>query len=261
MMKPDYSSISKDFNYYFGRQWRFKEFSPAQTDLRELEYRHLRSYSHAFNDDCSYTDLYEAKDNTKVLRLQVSVPTFDADDRVSNSWRCLYLFPGEKWAGTDGIYAAGGYQLAFAVKVHNLAAFPEELEELVLAPSTCTRKPKEIFEYREESSQITWKCQTDENLSSIAILNLESAKALGSSLKIPDRVDDLPVETIHSYLFDKVNHFREITLPARRAPAGSADKPLLRARVRERDGLSGRPQITQQIIPVFLYEKTRQSVS
>lgn len=101
MMKPDYSSISKDFNYYFGRQWRFKEFSPAQTDLRELEYRHLRSYSHAFNDDCSYTDLYETKDNTKVLRLQVSVPTFDADDRVSNSWRCLYLFPGEKWAGTD----------------------------------------------------------------------------------------------------------------------------------------------------------------
>lgn len=26
MMKPDYSSISKDFNYYFGRQWRFSPY-------------------------------------------------------------------------------------------------------------------------------------------------------------------------------------------------------------------------------------------
>lgn len=44
------SHIINDLNYYFGKQWHFKRFSPARTDdLEEL------------------------------------VPTFDSEDRVSNS--------------------------------------------------------------------------------------------------------------------------------------------------------------------------------
>lgn len=132
----DHSYVSKDFNYYFGRYWRFMHLSPAQTDPTELEYRHLCSYSNAFEDrSIERTDLYETKDGKKVLRLRVSVPTFDADDRVSDSWRCLYLFADKKWAGTDGIYAAGGYQLAFAASVRSLLEFPKELEEIPLTPA------------------------------------------------------------------------------------------------------------------------------
>ena len=176
------SHIINDLNYYFGKQWHFKRCSPARTDdLEEL------------------------------------VPTFDSEDRVSNSWRCLYLFAGKKWAGTDGIYAAGGYQLAFAVRGRGLAAFPRELEELILAPSMCTHKPEEIFQYREEDSKTIWKCQVDQNLSFITILglNAESGNMLEGSLKIPDIIDSLLVEKMDFHTFDKENHIQEITLPDR----------------------------------------------
>ena len=167
---------------------------------------------------CPTTTLQQISEDGHIRRLTVrrlSVPTFDSNDRVYDSWRCLYLFAGRKWRGAHGIYAAGGYQLAFAAAAHGLFKFPKELMELPLTPVSCNHEPEELFEYREESSGITWKCQADKNLSYIAIMGLESGEIQGGSLKIPDTVDGLPVEEIHCHAFEKEIYAEEIILPAR----------------------------------------------
>ncbi len=73
--------------------------------------------------------VYRNKKNEEVLRIHVSIPTFDSGDREWDSYRELYIWPdGGKMCG---VLTAGGYRVASVESYTDLRCADARTEELL----------------------------------------------------------------------------------------------------------------------------------
>lgn len=117
---PDgYSAFS-----FGGLDFYYREKTDHGKDFKEESLRFERAFTDAIS-------IYKNRQNAEILRIYVSIPTFDSGDREWDSYRKLYIAPeaGE----LRGLLIAGGYRIASVQAYHDLRCADERTKKLLEA--------------------------------------------------------------------------------------------------------------------------------
>lgn len=129
---PEKKDLTLNLKNDFGPGWDFESYETSDMNLEELTYRHIRDFPNVLHLGSTTISLFATEEGKQVIQIWKDIPTFDADDRVSDSWHELFLFQGENPGEVDGVYATGGYRLAQLVSCKHMLHVPEEISRLSL---------------------------------------------------------------------------------------------------------------------------------
>ncbi len=75
--------------------------------------------------------IYTGGNYRKVVRLSLSIPTFDSGDREWDSWHDLYLVCPKGDGPIYGAYVTCGYRIALLVGFREMVCCPDEVRKLL----------------------------------------------------------------------------------------------------------------------------------
>lgn len=110
---------------------------------------------------------YETADGQHMLRLQENLPIFDSSDREFDSWHALYLFHGNGNGVVDGVFARGGYVVAFSENFYGLKKVPPVVWTLLYLSDVLSREEWEqlpadsVLPLSDEKLGKLWKNRED----------------------------------------------------------------------------------------------------